>query len=252
MNAVIDRPTTTRKPRAQKSEAPAQPALTEADTLTMKAASVIAQALEHIVCGPASTDSPGLREASDADGHFCAIAHWDDPSYRDNPTDTIQELLVSARQNLIAAHKKVCSSHHECPGWGLVHVAVLEIAFERTQRLMDAYAGLPGTLDDLRELAMDNGADLFRGPLRTAPAASPAPLVIERNEPGQLQFESRDELKKFALTNAHVLSSLNVCLSEVVNSMVDAGFVGIFAQHVSDLAWVQETATDLLLGGPEQ
>ena len=166
------------KPRAKK--APAGPAPAEIETLVMKAAWSILDILAHITCGPASGDFPGRDSVAKADDALCALANWGDLECRVTPSDTMPGLMEAARQHLISAHDEVCSGTHERPGFGMAHAALLDVTFDRTRRLIDAYNGLPGTQEDLCALATFAGAKPFRDapqpPIRREPAADAPPM----------------------------------------------------------------------------
>ena len=75
-------------------------------------------------------------------------------------------------------------------------------------------------------------------------------LLIEGNGPGEVCVSSREDLRRYVLSQATTIASLSVCLTYLINTAAgpDGGFVSDYAEHLNNLIFQQENAVKLLLG----
>lgn len=236
--------------KAAPSPAPTQPPLSESDKLAAEAMQFVSVLVSAIL---ELDDSSvfGASEAlfSQADDLASTLGYGDDIK---GPVPVAQgeiSLLSAILENAL----ETLESTQGVPEGTLFLVASFtHQALDVLQRIADALEVAPATLEPLRALGSYAGVRPHRDrptpPIRRAPAAT---HTITRNDPGEIHFNDREDLERFVSQGASMLSSLNVCLSSLVNGIgkgagPDYGFIADFSTHVSDLTYEHQNALDLL------
>ncbi|CAN7705608.1 hypothetical protein LJR066_005736 [Acidovorax sp. LjRoot66] len=209
---------------------------------------------------------PGREHIIEADSQLCDLwkteAEW---AAVDLPARPALSDHMSQIAGLLHRALESLSAPAEFPCRALAAQLLVENAARLMARLQAAYDGLPGTMDELRELATFAGArhhrEQPRPPIRRTPdfegdlaTAAGAVAAIGRNMPGHVVFATKEELATFVDRSAASVACLNVMLVGAVESECmaapkkpDASFVAEFAAFVSDQMFEHQQAVGALL-----